>query len=84
MLKAACSAAALSLAALVTNPASAHDASEVGRELRSRGFYEIEFLVAAPPHFQVNACRAGERFHLHVNYYGTVTERSGMSRSMLK
>ena len=76
MLKAICCAGALSLAALVTTPASAHDASDVGRQLRDRGYYNIEFLVTNPPHFQVNACQRGERFHMHVDSYGAVTERS--------
>lgn len=55
--------------------ASAHDAREVRSDLRDRGYYQIQFIEDEAP-FQVNACRDGERFHLHINWYGHVTERS--------
>ena len=54
--------------------ASAHDAPQVRHELRERGYYRIQFLVNRAP-FQVNACRYGDRYHLHVDWYGRVTER---------
>ena len=78
MSNALCAAGALSLLALMTGPASAHDAYQVRHELQERGYYGIRFLVAEPPRFQVNACRGGERFHLHVNFYGRVTERDAI------
>lgn len=74
MSRSTCITGALSLLVLAT-PARAHDASQVRHELRDRGYYEIQFLVAEPPHFQVNACHAGERYHLHLDYYGNVRER---------
>ena len=77
MLKALCAAAALCIMGFATSPASAHDADEVRYELHQRGYYNIRFLVPEPP-FQVNACRDGVRFHLHVDYYGRVTERVGL------
>ena len=49
--------------------ACAHNADQVRRELSEQGYDQIEFTVAKPP-FKVNACRGGERFHLHVDYYG--------------
>lgn len=55
--------------------ASAHDASQVRRELRERGYYQIQFIEDEAP-FQVNAYRDGERFHLHIDWYGQVTERT--------
>ena len=70
-------AGALVLATVVFGtPAGAHDASELRDMLRDRGYYKIEFIVAEPPRFQVNACKSGERFHFHVDDYGKVTERS--------
>lgn len=67
------SALALLSAAL---PVAAHEADQVRQELRHRGYYDIQFVVAEPPQFQVNACLEGQRFHLHVDFYGQVTERS--------
>ncbi len=67
---------ALSLFGLATLPAAAHEADQVRHELRLRGFYDIRFLVAEAPDFQANACRDGERFHLHMDYYGRITERA--------
>ncbi len=54
--------------------ASAHDAGEVRHLLRDQGFYNIHFYGSYPPKFQVNACRDGERYDIHVNYYGKVTK----------
>ena len=71
---------ALSFLTLTALPASAHEASQVRYELGQRGYYDIQFIVAEPPQFQVNACRHGERFHLHVDFYGHVTERSRVGR----
>ena len=69
---------ALTLLTFAAGPASAHNAYQVRQELQQRGYYSIRFLRAEPPHFQVNACRGGERFHLHVNFYGRVTERDAI------
>src|SRR6478672_11121192 len=77
MLKLSCTAAVFCLVAFAAGPASAHDAGQVRYELQARGYYNIRFLVPEPP-FQVNACRDGVRFHLHVDYYGRVTERVGV------
>ena len=69
-------ASALSLFGLAALPAAAHEAGQVRHELRLRGYYDIRFLVAEAPEFQANACRYGERFHLHVDFYGRITERA--------
>lgn len=69
---------ASSLALLVmgmTAPVIAHESDQVRQELRQRGYYNIHFLVAEPPDFQADACRDGERYHLHVDFYGRITER---------
>ncbi len=76
MLKVLAGISALSLIGFTALPASAHERDQVQYELRQQGYHTFQFLVAEPPHFQVNACREGERFHLHVDYYGRVTERS--------
>jgi len=52
-----------------------HGADRVRRELSDQGFDQIEFTVAKAP-FQVNACRGGERFHLHIDYFGKVTQET--------
>ena len=67
------------LVGLTARPAGAHEANQVQHELRQQGYYNIQFIVAEPP-FQANACRDGERFHLHVDFYGRVTERSSVGR----
>lgn len=72
----AMTASAVALFGLVTLPAAAHEMDQVRHELRLRGFYDIRFLVAEAPDFQANACRDGERFHLHMDYYGRITERA--------
>jgi hypothetical protein len=65
----------ISLAVLGTaSAASAHDSSEVRSELRDRGYYQFQFIVDEAP-FQVNACRDGERFHLHIDWYGRISEQ---------
>ena len=71
-------ASALSLFGLAAHPAAAHEATQVRHELRLRGYYDIRFLVAEAPEFQANACRHGERFHLHVDFYGRITERASI------
>ena len=52
-----------------------HTTSQVRYELRERGFYNLQFIEDEAP-FQVNACRDGERFHLHIDWYGRITEQS--------
>ena len=66
---------ALGLLGFAALPVSAHEASQVHSDLRQRGYYDVQFVVAEPP-FQVEACLEGQRFHLHVDFYGRVTERS--------
>ena len=78
MSKTLCAISALTVLTFAAGPASAHDAYQVRNELQQRGYYSIRFLQAEPRHFQVNACRGGERFHLHVNFYGRVTERNAI------
>ena len=58
-----------------STPASAHDSSQVRYELRQQGYSNLQFIVDEAP-FQVNACRDGDRFHLHVDWYGRITERA--------
>ena len=65
---------ALGLLGFAALPVSAHEASQVHSDLRQRGYYDVQFVVAEPP-FQVEACLEGQRFHLHVDFYGRVTER---------
>lgn len=56
-------------------PAYAHGVEKVRRELTEQGFEQLEFQRTQPP-FKLDACRDGQRFHLHVDYYGKVTEQT--------
>ena len=66
-------AAAFSILAIA--PASAHTPQKVRYMLQERGYYKINFTDRILPVFQLDACRRGKRFHLHVNFYGDVTRR---------
>ena len=56
-------------------PVWAHSTEEVRRSLREQGYDQLEFSRTKPP-FKLDACRGGERFHLHVDYYGKITEQT--------
>jgi hypothetical protein len=56
-------------------PVWAHDIDEVRSELRKQGYDQLEFQRTKPP-FKLDACRGGQRFHLHVDYYGKITEQT--------
>jgi hypothetical protein len=58
-------------------PVWAHDIDEVRSELRKQGFDQLEFSRTKPP-FRLDACRGGERFHLHVDYYGKIIEQTSV------
>jgi hypothetical protein len=58
-------------------PVWAHDIDEVRTELRKQGFDQLEFQRTKPP-FKLDACRGGERFHLHVDYYGKIIEQTSI------
>ena len=57
--------------------AYAHDIDEVRSELRKQGFDQLEFSRTKPP-FKLDACRSGERFHLHVDFYGKIIEQTSI------
>ena len=56
-------------------PAYAHGVERVRRELTEQGFEQLEFQRTRPP-FKLDACRDGQRYHLHVDYYGKLTEQT--------
>ncbi len=56
-------------------PAYAHNVERVRRELSAQGFEQLEFQTTKAP-FKLDACRDGQRFHLHVDWYGKVTEQT--------
>jgi hypothetical protein len=56
-------------------PAYAHNVERVRRELLEQGYEQLEFSRIKPP-FKLDACRDGQKFHLHVDYYGKVTEQT--------
>jgi len=55
--------------------ALAHDIGEVRDALTQQGFDQLEFSRTKPP-FKLDACRGGERFHLHVDFYGKILEQT--------
>lgn len=55
-------------------PVCAHNVERVRRELTEQGFEQLEFQRTKPP-FKIDACRDGDRYHLHVDYYGKITEK---------
>ena len=71
------SIAATAIAATValSQAACAHSPHDVQHMLQDRGYSQLEFTSTDPSNYMVNACRAGRRHHVHVNYYGEVTER---------
>lgn len=58
-------------------PVWAHNTEEVRRSLREQGYDQLEFSRTKPP-FKLDACRGGERFHLHVDYYGKIIEETSI------
>ena len=63
------------VASMWSLPASAHGVEKVRRELREQGFDQLEFSRTRAP-FKLDACRGGERFHLHVDFYGKITKQT--------
>lgn len=56
-------------------PAYAHGVERVRRELTEQGYTQLEFQRTKPP-FKLDACRDGQRYHLHVDFYGKFTEET--------
>jgi len=52
-----------------------HDAGQVVYELRAKGYHQIRVVDPYLPKIQVDACKDGNRWHLHANYYGDITHR---------
>ncbi|KAB2943076.1 MAG: hypothetical protein K8F92_04785 [Hyphomicrobium sp.] len=74
--RASSAAAALVLVALGwATPAYAHGVERVRRELTEQGYEQLEFQRTKPP-FKLDACRDGQRYHLHVDFYGKLTEQT--------
>ncbi len=67
------------LALALGSPLCAHDPGEVREMLRKQGFDQLEFQRTKPP-FKLDACRDGERFHLHVDFYGKIIEQTSIGR----
>lgn len=59
----------------VVTPAYAHKLKQVRRELNSQGYEQIEFERTKFPVW-VNACRGGQRYHLHVDWYGKIKKKT--------
>lgn len=55
--------------------AYAHGVERVRRELTEQGFEQLEFQRTKPP-FKLDARRDGQRYHLHVDSYGKLSEQT--------
>jgi len=55
--------------------AHAHKLKQVHRELSSQCYEQIEFERTKFPVW-VNACRGGERYDLHVDWYGKIKKKT--------
>ena len=64
---------AFALLSAGTSGASAHDLYEARESLADRGFYNIHVERASLP-YSFLACKRGQRFHVHVGYYGEIQE----------
>lgn len=53
----------------------AHGVSRVRKELKEQGYEQLEFQRRKPP-YKLDACRDGQRYHLHVDFYGKITQKS--------
>ena len=56
-------------------PVFAHGVKRVRRELTEQGYNHLEFQRTKPP-FKLDACLDKERYHLHVDFYGKITEKT--------
>ncbi len=50
-----------------------HSAGEAERTLWARGYYDIVLERATLP-YSFTACKRGERYHIHVDYYGDLRQ----------
>ena len=73
-------AAVVAATAAMGQTAMAHTPHEVEHILQDHGYSRIEFISTNPSNYMANACRAGLRYHFHVNNYGEVTERREIGR----
>lgn len=55
--------------------ALAHGAKKIRSTLEDQGYEQIEIKGKSSP-FDVHACHNGERFQLHFDYYGKMTEET--------
>ena len=55
--------------------ALAHGAKRIRNTLEDQGYEQIDIKGKSSP-FDVHACRNGERFRLHFDYYGKRTEET--------
>lgn len=72
-MKASIAMGTLAFIVLGSTSADAHKLEQVRRQLMSQGYDQIEFTQTKAP-YAVDACRGSKRLHLHVDWYGKVTE----------
>jgi hypothetical protein len=67
--------AAIALAALAlgSSAASAHSVDEAQDTLYGLGYYDVRVERASLP-YSFNACKRGVRYHIHMDWYGTLVQ----------
>ena len=50
-----------------------HSLGEAERSLYALGYYDVRVERTNLP-YSFNACKRGRRYHIHVDYYGTLTQ----------
>lgn len=57
--------------------AQSHGVAKVRKELSEQGYVDLEFQRTRPP-FKLDACKDGTIYHLHVDFYGKITEKTAI------
>lgn len=66
-------AGTLALLLASTTQVSAHSLGEARHKLYRLGYYAIEVERASLP-YSFTACKRGQRYHIHVNWYGDLEQ----------
>ena len=69
------SALAMSACSFAASSSLWHSAYEIKEMPLIGGFHRIEVIDAELPKYQFEACQRGDRYHLHADYYGVITEK---------
>lgn len=63
--------------AVIAHDVRGHGVAKVRKELTEQGYVDLEFQRTRPP-FKLDACKDGTIYHLHVDFYGKITEKKAI------